>query len=118
MKQVLVLLLVITTLFSCSKDDKLSGVDLSGSWVESGSTVTPPVIWKFDNGVLMMNTTKKGDYDVVGKNRIDIKSTDGNVYKYETSLDNDILNLTGISNNFTLSSSMKSKYSFKRYVDK
>lgn len=41
MKQLLVLLLVVTTLFYCSKDDKLSGVDLSGSWVESGSTVTP-----------------------------------------------------------------------------
>ncbi|MGJ1516487.1 hypothetical protein ACR79N_15970 [Sphingobacterium siyangense] len=118
MNRVLVLLLVLTTLFSCSKDDKLSGVDLSGSWVESGSTVTPPVIWKFDNGVLMKNTTKISEYKIFGNHITMTTPSKDESHRYESSFDNEILTLKGISNDFIFGSSLKSTYSFKRYVDK
>lgn len=117
MKKSLVLLLVVGTLFSCSKDDNVAGVDLSGNWVESGSTTNPPVIWKFSNGSVMMNSTNKGDY-TISSNRMSVKSIDGNTYTYEVSGSNETLSLSGISNNFTVNSNLRSSYSFKKYLDK
>jgi glycine/serine hydroxymethyltransferase len=117
MKKVILMLVVLTTLFSCSKDDNVAGVDLSGNWVESGSTANPPVIWKFSNGTVMMNSTKKGDYST-SDNRMSVKSIDGNTYTYEVAGSKESLSLNGISNNFTVNSDLKSNYSFKKYISK
>lgn len=118
MKRLFYVFTVIMIFTACSKDDKLTGIDLSGKWqrIVTNET-TPPPVWTFDNGVFKMNTTKKGDYKILDRNEIKITSTGGNSYVYKATFENEVLELKGISGNWTIHSDLPMNYKFKRYVE-
>lgn len=114
----LFIFITVITFFGCSKDDNKPKIDLSGKWVRVGFNDSGEKIdlWKFDNGSFTRNTTKIGTY-TIDSDRMVIK-TSSYSFRYEVSLNNDILLLSGNPEDFVFGSDLPDEYKFKRYLDK
>lgn len=115
MKKVILFLVVLTTFSSCGKDDKVDGISIDGSYTIVGTNSNPPAIWTFSKGTLTIDAKKRAEYEIKGSYLYLTNST--KTFTYEASFNDDILVLNGVSG-FVLGDEFKSKYSFKRYVDK
>lgn len=118
MKKVLFTITVLASLYSCGKDENKSNIDLSGKWLRVGFNDTGDKIdlWKFDNGSFIKNTTTIGTYTL--ESDLIVIKTGSYSFRYEVSVNNDLLLLKGNPNDFVFGSDLPSEYKFKRYYQK